>query len=112
MLTRLARGSNNGKVRWEKGWTWVRSITEARGLSDTSEEERDLFFRTDCDSTLALGELAHSELLEGDTTTVNAIFIFSLLQSTAHLKRSQEPRKLTLYVLLDNLPCSVVFKAR
>ena len=43
MLTRLARGSNNGKVRWEKGWTWVRSITETRGLSVTSEEERDLF---------------------------------------------------------------------
>ena len=43
MLTRLARGSNNGKVRWEKGWTRVRSITEARGLSVTSEEERDLF---------------------------------------------------------------------
>jgi len=43
MLTPLARGSNNGKVRWEKGWTWVRSITEARGFSVTSEEEGDLF---------------------------------------------------------------------
>jgi len=32
-------------VEWEGGWTWVRSITEARGLSVTSEEEGDLFGR-------------------------------------------------------------------
>ena len=84
MLTRLARGSNNGKVRWEKGWTWVRSITEARGLSDTSEEERDLFFRTDCDSTLALGELPHSELLEG-TLQQSMLFLFFLYYSRQHI---------------------------
>ena len=41
-MTPLIRGSDKGKVGWEKGVTWVRSLTEARGLSVTSEEEGDL----------------------------------------------------------------------
>ena len=47
---------------------------------------------------------------EGETTTsshVNSLYFLLLI---AHLKSSQEPRKLKLYVLLDNLPCSVVSK--
>ena len=38
-LTTLSRESNKDKEGWERGWTWVRSITEARGLSVTSEKE-------------------------------------------------------------------------
>ena len=44
-LTLLNRESNNVKVGWRKAWTWVRSLTEARGLSLTSEEEGDIFGR-------------------------------------------------------------------
>ena len=40
-LTTLSRESNKDEDGWERGWTGVRSITEARGLSVTSEEEGD-----------------------------------------------------------------------
>ena len=42
------RGSKKGKVGWERGWTWMRSITEAKGLMVTSEEEGDLFGKRLC----------------------------------------------------------------
>jgi len=30
-------------VWWRKAWTWVRSLTEVRGLSLTPEKEGDIF---------------------------------------------------------------------
>ena len=86
----MTKGSNNGKVEWEGGWTWVRSITEARGLSVTSEEEGDLFGRATVTPLWHWGTFLMVNFKTG-TMTVNAICSF--LQLTALLKSAPEPRK-------------------
>lgn len=89
-FTPLTKGSNNGKVEWEGGWTWVRSTTEARGLSVTSEEEGGLFGRV---TVTPLWHWGTFLMVNFKKLALQQSMLFVPLQLMALFKEHPGPRK-------------------